>query len=43
VREGFVTAEAAARDYGVVLTGDGQAVDEAATSAKRQAPRKWSI
>ena len=36
VREGFVSAEAAARDYGVVLTGDGSAVDEAATAQKRR-------
>ncbi|MGA2944541.1 MAG: hydantoinase B/oxoprolinase family protein [Xanthobacteraceae bacterium] len=43
VREGFVSVEAAERDYGVVLTADGDAVDEAATSAKRQAPRKRSI
>jgi N-methylhydantoinase B len=35
VREGFVSAEAAAHDYGVVLTADGQAVDEKATKARR--------
>jgi N-methylhydantoinase B len=35
VREGFVSAEAAARDYGVVLTADGSAVDEAATASRR--------
>jgi N-methylhydantoinase B len=35
VREGFVTVEAAARDYGVVLTADGGAVDEAATKKRR--------
>ena len=32
--DGYVTSEAAARDYGVVLTDDG-AVDEAATRALR--------
>ncbi len=36
VREGTVSAEAAERDYGVVLTADGQAVDEAATARKRK-------
>jgi N-methylhydantoinase B len=36
VREGFVTVEAAERDYGVVLTADGDAVDEAATAEKRR-------
>jgi N-methylhydantoinase B len=35
VREGFVSAEAAERDYGVVLTGGGEAVDEAATERTR--------
>jgi N-methylhydantoinase B len=35
VREGFVTAEAAERDYGVVLTDDGKAVDEEATEKRR--------
>jgi N-methylhydantoinase B len=35
VQEGYLTAEAAARDYGVVLTADGQAVDEGATKRKR--------
>ena len=35
VREGFVTPEAAARDYGVVLTADGSAVDEKATASRR--------
>jgi N-methylhydantoinase B len=35
VQEGYLTAEAAARDYGVVLTADGQAVDETATAKKR--------
>jgi hypothetical protein len=37
VREGFVSADAAARDYGVVLTADGGAVDEAATTKRRAA------
>jgi N-methylhydantoinase B len=35
VREGYLSAEAAARDYGVVLSADGQAVDETATAKKR--------
>jgi N-methylhydantoinase B len=35
VREDFVSADAAARDYGVVLTADGGAVDEAATESRR--------
>ena len=35
VREGFVSPEAAARDYGVVLTVGGGAVDEAATMKRR--------
>jgi len=35
VREGYVSAEAAARDYGVVLTTDGSGVDAAATKLKR--------
>lgn len=35
VRLGFVSREAAARDYGVILTDDG-AVDEAATKARRE-------
>ncbi len=35
VREGLVSAEAAERDYGVVLTADKQKVDEAATAEKR--------
>jgi len=33
-REGFVSAEAAQRDYGVVLTADGDAVDEATTEKR---------
>ncbi len=36
VREGTISAAAAERDYGVVLTADGQAVDEAATAKKRK-------
>ena len=36
VREGYVSPEAARRDYGVVI-GDGLAVDEAETSRARQA------
>jgi N-methylhydantoinase B len=39
VREGFVSAEAAEREYGVVLTADRGGVDEAAT-AKRRAKAK---
>ena len=45
VRDGYVTIGGAARDYGVVITGDpendpeGLIVDEAATSALRSAPR----
>jgi N-methylhydantoinase B len=35
VREGVISREAAERDYAVVLTADGSAVDEAATAAKR--------
>ncbi len=35
VREGFVSREAAGRDYGVVLTTDGSAVDEKATARLR--------
>lgn len=37
VREGYVSAVAAHRDYGVVLTADGDAVDDAATFALRGA------
>jgi len=37
VREGYVTIEAARRDYGVVIGPDG-AVDQAATTALRQEP-----
>ena len=32
---GFVTKEAAAREYGVVLTGDGRGIDVEATRARR--------
>jgi N-methylhydantoinase B len=35
VRLGFVSAEAAEREYGVVLTEGGDAVDEPATAARR--------
>jgi N-methylhydantoinase B len=35
MRGGFVSAAAAARDYGVVLSADGRAVDEGATTALR--------
>ena len=38
VREGHLSADAAERDYGVVLTGDGSAVDETATARRRGAP-----
>jgi N-methylhydantoinase B len=37
VLEGYVSAEAAEREYGVVLTDGGDAVDEAATRALRDA------
>jgi N-methylhydantoinase B len=36
VREGFVSPDAAERAYGVVLTEDASAVDEAATAKKRE-------
>jgi len=39
VREGCVSAEAAERDYGVVLTADQQEVDVAATTRRRAALR----
>ena len=35
VRGGFVGRESAERDYGVVLTADGRAVDEVATARRR--------
>ncbi len=35
LREGFVSPEAAEREYGVVLCADGSAVDEAATARRR--------
>jgi N-methylhydantoinase A/oxoprolinase/acetone carboxylase beta subunit len=35
VLDGFISAESAARDYGVVLTGDLADVDVAATNARR--------
>ena len=37
VLDGFVSAEAALEEYGVVLNGDGDAVDMAATEARRAA------
>ncbi len=39
VRAGYVSRESAERDYGVVLSADGSAVDEAAT-ARRRAERR---
>jgi len=39
VRSGFVSAEAAQRDYGVVVTADGR-IDAAATAALRRRPLK---
>jgi N-methylhydantoinase B/oxoprolinase/acetone carboxylase alpha subunit len=36
MREGYVSPEAAERDYGVVLTADRSAVDAAATARKRR-------
>ena len=35
VLNGYVSVEAAARDYGVVLSADGRSVEEAATEARR--------
>ncbi len=35
LRDGFVTIEGAARDYGVVASGDPPTIDEAATAALR--------
>jgi N-methylhydantoinase B len=43
VREGYVSAEAAEREYRVVLAADGQGVDEAATKrlrAEREKPEE---
>jgi N-methylhydantoinase B len=40
VREGYISQQAAERDYGVVLTRDGAAVDEAATARKRKEKAK---
>jgi N-methylhydantoinase B len=37
LRDGFVTIEAAARDYGVVARGDPPVIDAAATAALRNA------
>jgi N-methylhydantoinase B len=36
VREGHLSAEAAERDYGVVLSADGDIVDQAATARRRK-------
>ena len=36
LREGYISRQAAERDYGVVLTADGNGVDEAATRTKRE-------
>jgi N-methylhydantoinase B len=36
VRGGFVSRQSAADDYGVVLSGDGRAVDHLATERRRQ-------
>ncbi len=40
VRERFVSPAAAEREYGVVFTGDGSAVDESATAKKRATLRE---
>jgi N-methylhydantoinase B len=40
VREGFVSPAAAAREYGVVITADKSAVDEAATMKRREELKK---
>ena len=40
LRDGLVTIEAAARDYGVVAAGDPPAIDEHATTALREKLRK---
>jgi N-methylhydantoinase B len=39
VLDGYVSPQAAARDYGVVLDASGEAIDEAATKALRQQKR----
>ena len=36
VRDGVVSREAAARDYGVMIAADGRSIDEAATTAQRR-------
>jgi len=36
VRDGVVSVDAAARDYGVVIAADGRSADEAATAARRR-------
>ncbi|HEY6257400.1 MAG TPA: hydantoinase B/oxoprolinase family protein [Xanthobacteraceae bacterium] len=45
VQEGYISAEAAARQYGVVLAGDGEQrrIDAAATAARRQQMRASKI
>jgi hypothetical protein len=40
VLDGFVSAESALADYGVVLTADGAGVDAAATEARRAAAER---
>ena len=42
VVDGYVTQEAAARDYGVVLTDD-LAIDEARTKARRAEMRQFGV
>jgi N-methylhydantoinase B/oxoprolinase/acetone carboxylase alpha subunit len=37
VTQGFISVEAAARDYGVVLDKSGRAVDQTATAQRRSA------
>jgi len=37
VRDGVVSAAAAEREYGVAITSDGRAIDEARTAALRGA------
>jgi N-methylhydantoinase B len=43
VREGYVSADAAEREYGVLLTADGTAVDREATRSRRAARAKGRI
>jgi N-methylhydantoinase B len=40
VREGYVSREAASQEYGVVMTGDGNAIDQEATDRRRQRERE---